>query len=103
VGTEDETNEIDFRRSRRGGSWGRRAPTSLLIAVTAVTAVVASPWTEAPYRAKPSRKNQNTDSQVASACGLAALASEISATLNCSEGTSRLSRGATREVCSGLL
>ena len=42
---EDETSEIDFRRSRPESSWGRRAPTSLVIAVTAV---VANPCNEAP-------------------------------------------------------
>ena len=110
VGTaEDETSEMDFRRSRLGNSWGRRAPTSPVIAVTAV---VASPWSEAPYKAKPSRKNQNTDGQVASASAVAGLvagsdfgsASELSVVgVNCSGELSRLSRGATREACPGAL
>ena len=98
---EDETSEMDFRRSRRESSGGRRASTSLVIVVTAV---VANPCTEAPYTAKPSRKNQNTDSQVASACAVARnLLPEISRRRQRSGGMSRLSRAATREACSGVL
>ena len=37
----DETSEMDFRRSRRASSGGRRASTSLVIAVTAVVATRA--------------------------------------------------------------
>ena len=106
---EDETSEMDFRRSRLGNSWGRRAPISLVIVVTAV---VASPWNEAPYKAKPSRKDQNADGQVASASAVAGLvagsdfgsASELSVVgVNCSGELSYLSRGATREACPGAL
>ena len=41
----DETSEMDFRRLRQESSGGRRASTSLVIAVTAL---VANPCSEAP-------------------------------------------------------
>ena len=100
---------MDFRRSRLGNSWGRRAPTSPVIVVTAL---VANPWSEAPYKAKPSRKDQNADGQVASASPLQASLPEVTLAsalelsvvgVNRSGELSYLSRGATREACPGAL
>ena len=103
---EGETNEIDFCRSLQAGFRRCRGPTLLVIAVTAA---VPSPCSDAPYRAKPSRKNQRTD-QVGSACATAGLVCETEFA-PASEGSRvcvdpsgrepRPSRASMRNACSG--
>src|SRR5262249_21998110 len=109
AGAADEASEMTFLRLRQTASAGRRAPTSLVIALTPL---VASPCTEAPQSAKPSRKSQFTAVQFASGCSIAGLVSGCkfasalaisAADVNRSAGMSHLSRGAAREACSGLL